>query len=485
MQYMVEMLNSVIWGIPGVTAILGVGVWLTAKCAWPQIRYFGRAAREFFRDMFGRRDPEGTSSFRALCTALAATVGTGNIAGVAGAISIGGPGAIFWMWVSAFVGMATKFAESTLALHFCQRDGQGNGIGGPMYTIQNGMGKRWKGLAWLYSLFGLLAGFGVGNATQINAVVCAMEETARGLGLEQGSHTGLMVGLILAVPVYKMVSGGAGRIGQLTEILIPFVSGAYIILCLVAIGFHWENLPVAVTEIFLGAFSPKAVTGGVVGSIWICVRTGISRGVFTNEAGMGTGAIAHSAAQTDHPVRQGLMGIMEVFVDTMVICTMTALVILTSGVEIPYGTVTGSELTAQALTASFGPWVSALLCACLCLFALATVLGWGLYSGRCAEYLFGGVNWKLFAGLQAAAVILGAVLETGIVWALADLMNGLMMIPNLISLVALAPTLVCLTEEWDLCYNRRRKKGKIRYSEENYERERNWRDSPAYPPGPQ
>lgn len=485
MENFVETVNGVLWGVPGVTAILGVGIWITVRCGFPQIRLFTQAAREFFQGMVSGGEEEGTSSFRALCTALAATVGTGNIAGVAGAIAIGGPGAIFWMWVSAFVGMATKFAESTLAVRFRRKDASGRWTGGPMYTISNGMGKRCKGLAWVYSLLGLLAGFGVGNATQINAVVCAMEESARSLGMEQGSHTGLLAGLILAVPVYKMVSGGSGKIGEITEQLIPFVSVTYILLCLAAISIHWTAIPSAFLAIIRGAFAPRAVTGGTVGGMMICVRTGISRGVFTNEAGMGTGAIAHADATSNHPARQGLMGIMEVFIDTMVICTMTALVILTSGVEVPYGTVAGSELTAQALTASFGPWVSALLCACLCLFALGTILGWGLYSGRCAEYLFGRINWKVFGLCQAAGVILGAVMKTGTVWALAEMMNGLMMIPNLISLVGLCPELVRLTREWNLCYNRPSRNGNIRYSEDKHERERNWRDSPAYPPGPQ
>ena len=352
------------------------------------------------------------------------------------------------MWISAILGMATKFAESTLAVHFREKNADGSFRGGPMYLIRRGMRKKWHCLACIYSFFGLFAAFGVGNATQVNAVITALEEAGTGYGFAISERTGLAVGLILAALVMVMVSGGAEKIGAAAEVLVPVAAGAYVIVCLGAVWLGRVRLPGALVSIFQGAFSSKAVTGGAVGSVLMTLRIGVSRGVFTNEAGMGTAAMAHGSAEVDHPVEQGLMGIMEVFLDTIVICTLTALVILTSGVDIPYGQDAGSELTARALSAGFGPWVSAFLCGCLCLFALATILGWGLYAGRCAEYLLGGMNWRLFALCQGVGVLLGAVLETGLVWTLSELMNALMAIPNLIVLISLLPELRRLTIEY-------------------------------------
>lgn len=474
---LVEKLSALLWGIPGVVMILGVGTYITVRCGFVQFRLFPRAVKDFGK-RFTRRD----GAFRALCTALAATVGTGNIAGVAGAIAIGGPGAVFWMWVSGLVGMATKFAESTLAVRYREVSATGENLAGPMYMIRRSMGERWHFLGYLYSFFGVAAAFGVGNATQVNAVICAMKQAAGEYGMGVSNTMPWIIGGVLSVAVVLMVSGGAKRIGEITETLIPFVSAAYILLCLAAIVIQRERLADAFGSIFLGAFSPRAVTGGAVGSALTALGTGISRGVFTNEAGMGTAAIAHGTAEVEHPVEQGLMGIMEVFIDTILICTLTALVILTSGVDIPYGTAAGAELTSQALLVSFGPWVSAMLCACLCIFAMATILGWGLYAGRCAEFLFGRMSWKVFALCQGLGVILGAVLETGFIWSLAELMNGLMAVPNLILLFRMTPELKRLTCEFQLCYNG----GANSLDKEvTYERERNWRDSSAYPAGPQ
>ncbi len=437
------------WGVPILILILGTGICITIFCLFPQVRFFPTALCQFLQKLFTRQEStSGTSPFRALCTALAATVGTGNIAGVAGAIAIGGPGAVFWMWMSAFVGMATKYAESTLAVRFRQRDSAGRWIGGPMYMIQNGLPSRWHFFATVYAAFGVVAAFGVGNATQINAVICSLEESASAYGYVQHPYTALVVGGIMAVVVMILVSGGASKIGQMTEYLIPVVSVAYILLCLIAIGRHASQLPGVLSQIFLGAFSPAAVTGGIVGSAFSTIRIGVSRGTFTNEAGMGTASMAHGSADVSHPVEQGLMGIMEVFLDTIVICSLTAFVILTSGVEIPFGTMVGAELTAKALSASFGPWVSAFLCACLCLFALGTILGWGLYAGRCVEFLFGRIRWRIFALCQGFGVMLGVVLNTGIVWTLSELVNGLMAIPNLIALLFLMPELIRLTSEY-------------------------------------
>ena len=436
---MLERFNEFLWGVPVLGLILGTGVWLTLGTGFVQLKLFPSALREFWRRL-GKRD----SGFRALCTALAATVGTGNIAGVAGAIAIGGPGAVFWMWVSAFLGLAVKYAEGVLAVQYRQN----NGRAGPMYIISHGLGERYRWLAYLYSFFGIIAAFGVGNATQINAVITALESTGAGRGFT------LTVGFTLAVVVSLMVTGGARRITGAAEALVPVVSGAYILLCLGALVLRWEHLGMAMGWIMRGAFEPKAVTGGVAGGMMTALRIGVSRGTFTNEAGMGTAAIAHGGAEVDHPVRQGLMGIMEVFLDTMVICTLTALVILTSGVSIPYGTHAGAELTAGALAVAFGPWVRAALCGCLVLFALATILGWGFYAGRCAEFLFGRINWRLFGLCQGGAVLLGMVLKSRTVWTMAEIVNGLMAVPNLLAILMLGGEVRRLTAQWGMCYNR-------------------------------
>ncbi len=444
-----EEFNRFLWGIPILLLILGTGIGITYSCRFPQIRYLPRAVRQFWRTLIHREDAsDGTSPFRALCTALAATVGTGNIAGVAGAITIGGPGAVFWMWISAFIGMATKYAESTLAVRYQQCRCDGERIGGPMYMIQNGLPHRLHFLATVYAALGVAAAFGVGNATQINAVISSLEESASAYGIVQNPHTPYVAGGVIAIVVVWLVSGGAKKIGEIMEYLIPIVSAGYILLCVVAICCHMDALPGVFRQILRGAFRPQAVTGGMVGSVFLTLRIGVSRGTFTNEAGMGTASMAHGSARVSHPVEQGLMGIMEVFLDTIVICSLTAFAILTSGVEIPYGTVAGAELTAKALSASFGPWASAFLCGCLCLFALGTILGWGLYAGRCAEYLFGKLRWRVFALCQGFCVLLGVVLNTGTVWTLSELMNGLMAIPNLIALLLMMPELIRLTGQY-------------------------------------
>lgn len=441
-----QKLNAFLWGVPTLVLILGTGGAITILCGVPQLRLLPGAVKRFFRQFSGKG--ENGSSYRALCTALAATVGTGNIAGVAGAIAIGGPGAVFWMLLSAFFGMATKFAESTLAVRFRERSEGGAFLGGTMYMIRNGLGRRLQWLGPLYCFFGLFAAFGVGNATQVNAVLTSLAEAGNAYGFSVSPGTGLAVGLLIAGLVVLLVSGGGEKIGRTAEILVPVAAVSYVAVCLGALWLRRGALPGAVLSILRGAFSPEGVTGGAVGSLFQTLRMGVSRGVFTNEAGMGTAAMAHGSASVAHPVEQGQMGIMEVFLDTVLICTLTALVILTSGVEIPYGTEAGAALTARALSAGLGSWISAFVCACLCLFALATILGWGLYAGRCAEFLLGGMNWKAFALCQGAAVILGAVLDTGIVWTLSELMNALMAVPNLIALIFLLPELRRLTIDY-------------------------------------
>ncbi len=443
-----EFVNSVVWGAPALILILGVGVALSACTGFAQFTLFPRALRNFFARLRGGKAEDGTvTPFQALCTALAATVGTGNLAGVAGAMAIGGPGAIFWMWVCALLGMVTKFAEATLAVHFRVKEG-GEFVGGPMYMIRQGMGKRWLWLAGSYSFFGIVAAFGVGNATQINAVVTGVNSAIAAFGGKETFLGNMLMGVVLAVTVCVMLLGGAKRIGLVAERLVPFVSVGYLLLGLGVLVARFQLLPDAFSAIIRGAFSPRAVTGGIVGSAFVTLRIGVSRGVFTNEAGMGTASIAHAGAQVKHPAEQGLMGIMEVFIDTIVICTMTALVILVSGVPIPYGIDVGVTLTTEAFSSVYGDWVSVFIAAALCCFAFATVLGWGLYGARCAQFLLGSNAWEKFVVVQSVCVIFGAVLNTGTVWLLSETVNGLMAIPNLIALAALSPVLRRLVKEY-------------------------------------
>ncbi len=459
MTKILESVNALVWGLPAMVLILGVGLYLSIRTGFVQLRLFPKALRAFFSRLRGRRAANGeVTPFQALCTALAATVGTGNIAGVAGAIAIGGPGAIFWMWVCAVLGMVTKFAEATLALRYRVRE-NGEYVGGPMYMIARGLGSKWMPLAVTYSFFGVFAAFGVGNATQINAVVTGINETLMLAGVVPSMAGNVLMGTILAVIILLMLLGGARRIGQVSEKLVPFASVAYLLLGFGVLIVRYAAIDDAFCAIFRGAFSPDAVTGGMVGSFLVSLRTGVARGVFTNEAGMGTASIAHASARVEHPAEQGLMGIMEVFLDTIVICTMTALVILVSGVPIPYGEDPGVALTTQAFSSVYGPWSTAFIALSLCLFAFATVLGWGLYGTRCAQFLFGPKSVKKFALLQAVIVVLGAVLNTKTVWILSETVNGLMTIPNLIALAALTPELCCLVREYKISLAPKRANG--------------------------
>lgn len=447
MTKFISNLNAIVWGIPALLLILGVGLYLSLSLEFVQLRLLPRALKAFVQKLRPEKGGEGTSSFRCLCTALAATVGTGNLVGVAGAICLGGPGAIFWMWVCGILGMATKFAETTLAVRFRVKTPDGY-AGGPMYTMIYGMGERFRPLAVCYCVFGVIAAFGVGNAAQVNAVVVSVNGILSRWGRGGTNGENLLLGLLLAALVGAVLIGGAKRIGSVAERLVPFLAAAYILMCAGVLAVKAKEIPMAFSDIIQGAFSPKAVTGGMLGSAFQTLRIGCSRGVFTNEAGMGTASIAHASAQVDHPAEQGLMGMIEVFLDTIVLCTLTALVILVSGVNIPYGADAGTELTAAAFTAIYGEGAAVVLTLALGCFAIATILGWGLYGARCLEFLAGPKSWKYFALAQTAAVVLGAVLDTAMVWQLAETVNGLMAIPNLITLAALTPELKRLTKEY-------------------------------------
>ena len=445
--------NNFIWGVPAMVCIIGVGLYLSIRTGFIQIRKFKYAMKTTIGRIFKKRDASDGSitPFQAVCTALAATVGTGNIAGVAGAIAIGGPGAVFWMWISALLGMCTKFAEVTLAVHFRERNQEGDLVGGPMYYIKNGLGKKWQFLAILFSLFGVLTVFGTGNATQVNTITTAIDSALLNYNVCTSKtipQINLILGIVIAVLVALVLLGGVKRIGKVTEKLVPFMALFYIALAIGVVILNIGNLPTVFASIFEGAFNPRSVTGGVVGSIFICMKRGVSRGIFSNEAGLGTGSIAHACADTQKPVKQGFFGIFEVFTDTIVICTLTTLVILCSGVTINYGANAGAELTILGFTSTYGNWVSIFSAIAMCCFAFSTILGWGLYGARCIEFLFSPKVIKPFMVVYALVAIVGATMDLGLIWGIADTFNGLMSIPNLIALFLLSGTVIKLVKEY-------------------------------------
>ena len=403
--------------------------------------------------MFRKKDASdgAITPFQAVCTALAATVGTGNIAGVAGALAIGGPGAVFWMWVSALLGMCTKFSEVTLAVQFRETNADGELVGGPMYYIKNGLPKCWHWLAYLFAAFGVLTVFGTGNATQVNTITTAINSALTNYDLlkpDQISTSNLIIGIVITIMIAMILLGGIKRIGQVTEKLVPFMALLYIVLALGVILLNLHVVPSVFASIIEGAFHPSAVTGGVVGSLFLSMKKGVSRGIFSNEAGLGTGSIAHACADTRKPVKQGMFGIFEVFTDTILICTLTALVILCSQVSIPYGQAAGAELTIQGFTATYGNWVSIFTAVAMCCFAFSTILGWGLYGARCIEFLFSSKVTKPFMVVYSLVAILGATADLGLMWNIAETFNGLMAIPNLIALFLLSGTVVKLTKAY-------------------------------------
>ena len=445
--------NNFVWGVPAMVLIMGVGLYLTLRLRFVQIRRFGHALRNTIGKIFHRGDAaEGSvTPFQAVCTALAATVGTGNIAGVAGAIAIGGPGAVFWMWVSALLGMCTKFVEVTLAVRFRERNAQGDWVGGPMYYIKNGLGKKWMWLAYIFAALGVLTVFGTGNATQVNAIITSINSALYSFGVvPQGGlpAVNLAIGVFIALLVALVLLGGIRRIGRVAERLVPFMALLYVVLGLGVVALNLNRVPAAFAAIFRGAFNPAAVTGGVVGAMFTSMKKGVSRGIFSNEAGLGTASIAHASAHVDGPVKQGLYGVFEVFADTIVICTLTALVILLGAGEIAYGQAAGAELTIRGFTSTYGGWVSLFTAVAMCSFAFSTILGWGLYGTRCIEFMFGSRVNKPFMLVYSAVAILGATVNLGLLWNIADTFNGLMVIPNLIAVALLSPVAVKLIREY-------------------------------------
>ena len=444
--------NSFVWGVPAMICIVGVGLWLSVQTKFIQFRRFGTSMRETFGKMFHRTDATqgAVTPFQAVCTALAATVGTGNIAGVAGAIAIGGPGAVFWMWCSALLGMCTKFAEVTLAVRFREKNREGDWVGGPMYYIKNGLPKKWRFLAVLYAILGMLTVFGTGNATQVNAIITAVDTAILNfhqMGARQMASLNLVIGILIALTVALVLVGGLKRIGNVAEKLVPFMALVYVLMALGVLVLNLNRVPEVLASIVKGAFSPSAVTGGAVGSMFLCMKKGVSRGIFSNEAGLGTGSIAHAASDVDDPIRQGYFGIFEVFADTIIICSMTAFVILVSGEHITYGAAAGAELTIGGFTAVYGIWASLLAAVAMCCFAFSTIIGWGLYGTRCLEFLVGSKANRGFMIVYSFVAIIGATVDLGLLWDLSETFNGMMVIPNLIALFLLSGTIAKMVRE--------------------------------------
>lgn len=448
-------LNGVVWGIPMMCLILGTGVYLCIRCGFPQFAHFGHIMKNTLGKAFEKSEAkEGSvSPFKAMCTALAASIGTGNIAGVSGAIAIGGPGAVFWMWMSALLGMCTKFAEVTLSIKYRQRNEKGDWVGGPMYYIQNGLGKKWKWLASVFAVFGALAAFGIGNMTQVNTICSTVGGAIKNFVPDVNlTVVAWIVGALCAVLASIVYLGGIEAIGDVCALLVPVMAIIYILASIAVIVMNISAVPEAFGAIFKGAFNPAAVSGGLAGvGIKMAITKGVGRGIFSNEAGLGSAPIAHAAADVDHPVKQGMFGVFEVFMDTIVVCTMTAMVVLLGvGVHnIEFGNDIGAQLTVNGFMSVFGDKIPGVVVAvCLTMFAFSTVLTWGLYGTRCMEYLFNYKAAKVYQIIFCGVMIIGGVIKLQLAWDIADTLNGLMAIPNLIALLLLSPVVIKLTKEY-------------------------------------
>ena len=433
--------NGIVWGPLIIILIIGTGTYLSIMTKFFSITKLGFILKNTLLKMFAKDDKgEGeVTAFQAVATALAATVGTGNIAGVATAIALGGPGAVFWMWLAAIMGMTTKFAEVVLAVNFREKTEDGRFVGGPMYYISNGLGKSWKWLAVIFATFGTLASFGIGCMVQSNSVALSAEST---FGVPV-----LVTGIVLAILTAVVIVGGIKRIGASTEKLVPFMAALYILGGLWLIISNAGKLPYAFSLIFGNAFTGTAAVGGFTGTVMMqAIRFGVARGIFTNEAGLGSAPIAHAAATTDHPVRQGLWGVFEVFTDTIVICSITALAILVTGVW--ESGESGAVLSAMAFDVGLPGIGRYIVSVGLILFAYSTILGWEYYGERCLEYLAGTKPIMAYRLIWVIAVVVGAIGGLGFMWDLADTLNGLMAFPNLIGVLMLSPVVFKLTKEF-------------------------------------
>ena len=446
--------NDIVWGVPAMALIIGVGLFLSVRLGFVQIRHFPHAIKMTLGRFFQKEnaDEGSVTPAQAVCTALAATVGTGSIAGVAGAIAIGGPGAVFWMWVSALFGMCTKMVEVTLAVRFREKNEKGDFVGGPMYFIKNGLSKKWKWLAYAFAIFATFAVFGTGNATQSNTIVASINSALTNLNVispdANKNALNMFLGIALTLMTAFVLLGGIKRLGSVTEKLVPFMAVAYILLAVGVLLINYKLLPGAFAKIFEGAFKPTAVTGGIVGSMFLTMRKGVSRGIFSNEAGLGSASIAHATSSETNPAKQGLFGIFEVFTASIIICTLTALVILCGNETIAYGKAAGAELTIAGFVNTYGGWVSVFTAVAMCCFAFSTVLGWGLYGMRCVEFIFGSKINKPFLIVYSLVCIPGATVQLDLLWEVSDTFNGLMSIPNLIAVALLSPVAVKLIREY-------------------------------------
>ena len=447
--------DNLVWGVPLMVLIMAGGILLTARLGLLQMRRLPLALKWMFKN---EEEGDGEiSSFAALCTALSATIGTGNIVGVATAVCAGGPGALFWMILAAFFGMATKFSEGLLAVKYRVVAEDGHSLGGPFYYIEKGMGTKWKWLAKIFAFFGVCVGlFGIGTFSQVNGISSAVQNffdpnksnCVNIPFLGEYSWAVVISSLILAACVAAILIGGLKRIATVSQIIVPFMAVIYLIFSVTLILLNITEIPAAIVTVVKGAFNPSAVTGGVIGSFFLSMKKGVSRGIFSNEAGLGTGSIAHACADTSKPVKQGMFGIFEVFADTIVICTLTALVILVSGVPVNYGAAAGAELTISGFTATYGGWVSIFTAVAMCCFAFSTIIGWGLYGARCIEFLFSAKVIRPFMIAYSLVAIIGATVDLGLLWSIAETFNGLMAIPNLIGVFLLSGTVITLTKEY-------------------------------------
>ena len=431
-----KQISGLLWGWPALALIAGTGIYLTLILGFLPLRQLGFG----FRQMLGPQRGVGTiGAGAALATSLSATIGTGNIVGVATAIHSGGPGALVWMWLIALVGMATKYAEAVLAVHFREKDAAGQYVGGPMYYIKNGLGKNWHWLAIAFAVFGMIAGFGIGNSVQANSVAHGLSDS---FGLPPW-----ITGITLAVLVGMVVLGGMKRIATVATFIVPFMALAYLLAGLVVLADHASAIPDALALCFEGAFSGTAAAGGFAGAlVKEAIRFGMARGIFSNEAGLGSAPIAHASANTDHPARQGSIAMLGTFIDTIIVCSVTGLAIVSTGVW--DSGVKGAPLSAMAFSSTFGSAGDIIVACSLAVFAFTTLLGWSLYSERCTQFLFGPKAVLPFRIVWVLAVPLGAIVSLNFVWALADIMNILMAVPNLIALLLLSPIVVKLSREF-------------------------------------
>ena len=447
-------LNTVAWLYIFLPCAIGGGLYLSVRNGWIQFTKLGYALKNTVGKMFSKQKAGkgAVTPFQAVTTALSATVGTGNIVGTTQAIALGGYGAVFWMWLAALMGMVTKYSEVVLSIRYRERDAKGDWVGGPMYYIRNGMGDKWKWLGGLYCVFAALAAFGIGNGAQAKSIVGSLNGAIVAFIPSAANATGtinLVCGLILAALVALILFGGIKRIGEVCEKLVPIMSVFYILFTLVVIISHISGIGRAFYLIFASAFTPRAVFGATTGIVLKqTVIWGMRRSAFSNEAGLGSAAIAHAAAETKGPVNQGLYGIFEVFIDTIIICTLTALSVIISGVDISWGVKPGSELITSAFATVFGMKFASLFVAiALMMFAFSTILGWSLYGSRCVQYLMGLKAAKVYQLIFVAVVVIGSVASIDAVWDVADTLNGLMAIPNFVALFALSGVVAKLTKE--------------------------------------